>query len=927
MATNSYNLIAGNYPIWNRPGETHPAAWSFTNLGSVFGLTMDRSRNIYVTASSMTPPTVTVSGTTGSTLITYNYQSNIGTLGLNGQPLSAATATIASGTIYKLDATTGAATVFAQLPQQQITINYATAFSDFPSLLLTDGTRTLGPGLGNIDFDDWHDQFFVTNMEDGKIYRISSAGTTLSTFDFGTLDNGAVGMPALGERLYAVAFYNGRVYYSIWNNVTCPAGNCGNTGSNPYAFANSNKPLIRSVALDPTTGDFLPATDQLEWNGSDLLWGSAISDIDFNPEGQMVISQRTILREFSSYNHRSQVAILTGSSGSWTADVFMTGPAESPTNANRYGTEAYGGSDFGYFGSVPDSTVWYSSADMIRDGNIANGSQGPHGFAGTSIGSIAAGDFPDPRAVVPYDAAVTNPTSVDSKGSGGELDIMDDCMSLGSLVWRDVNDNGLVDMGEPGVPNVKVYLLASNGVTIIDSTITDVNGEILFSSLFAGDYMLELIPPAGFSSSTGSGFAMSTGTFEPAPDPDLMDTDSDDNGTIVGLRIRSAVISLREIKEPTGDGSLTDLIDITANNNANYAVDFGLLACGITDITFSNQSTCNDNGTPSNTADDWFTADLTVDFVMAPGTGTLDLSGDVQSGGGATSVAVGALGSATSYTFIGVRLDADGTASQITATFSADPTCTFSITNGPSVNNCSVPVGTFDLALTKALTSASTPLMVGDQVVFTLTVINQGTLNATNVSITDFIPTGLTLNDPNWTAVGNQATLNTPIPTVPAMSQISIDITFIINNQASGSISNSAEISGASGGVDNDSNPGNGTVGSSEDDFSLAAFFVCVLPELNTQNEISICKGSILDLASLVISHTGDDLEFYSTLSDAQNDTNAFSSSTVTPLVATNYFVKSVFNPEQTGCETIEKVTVFLRSANCVGISVSGPGN
>jgi hypothetical protein len=36
---------------------------------------------------------------------------------------------------------------------------------------------------------------------------------------------------------------------------------------------------------------------------------------------------------------------------------------------------------------------------------------------------------------------------------------------------------------------------------------------------------------------------------------------------------------LRETTEPTGDGTLTGLTDVTANNNGNYAVDFGLKKC------------------------------------------------------------------------------------------------------------------------------------------------------------------------------------------------------------------------------------------------------------------------------------------------------------------------------------------------------------
>ena len=50
---------------------------------------------------------------------------------------------------------------------------------------------------------------------------------------------------------------------------------------------------------------------------------------------------------------------------------------------------------------------------------------------------------------------------------------------------------------------------------------------------------------------------------------------------------------------------------------------------------------------------------------------------------------------------------------------------------------------TFDLALTKVL-STTGPIAAGDVVTFDITVINQGSLDATGVVITDYIPTGLT---------------------------------------------------------------------------------------------------------------------------------------------------------------------------------------
>ncbi|MBK9337386.1 MAG: hypothetical protein IPM98_12730 [Lewinellaceae bacterium] len=109
-------------------------------------------------------------------------------------------------------------------------------------------------------------------------------------------------------------------------------------------------------------------------------------------------------------------------------------------------------------------------------------------------------------------------------------------------------------------------------------------------------------------------------------------------------------------------------------------------ACSIASIAVSNISACNNNGTPNNPGDDTFTANVTVTYATPPASGNLNLSGD-----GTASVAVGSIG-ATSYTFTGVSMSADGTPIALTATFSADPVCTLTNNNaGSAPASCSAP--------------------------------------------------------------------------------------------------------------------------------------------------------------------------------------------------------------------------------------------
>nr|MBK9652317.1 DUF11 domain-containing protein [Bacteroidota bacterium] len=102
---------------------------------------------------------------------------------------------------------------------------------------------------------------------------------------------------------------------------------------------------------------------------------------------------------------------------------------------------------------------------------------------------------------------------------------------------------------------------------------------------------------------------------------------------------------------------------------------------------------------------------------------------------------------------------------------------------------------TYDLALTKVLSSAG-PFVPGDNVTFTISVFNQGTLDATNIQVSDYIPTGMTLNDANWTSAGGIATLNTPIASILKGGSTTVDITLRINQSYQGpTLINRAEIS------------------------------------------------------------------------------------------------------------------------------------
>ncbi len=108
-----------------------------------------------------------------------------------------------------------------------------------------------------------------------------------------------------------------------------------------------------------------------------------------------------------------------------------------------------------------------------------------------------------------------------------------------------------------------------------------------------------------------------------------------------------------------------------------------------------------------------------------------------------------------------------------------------------------INVQVYDLALTKKVNTVATdmPVYPWDDITYTIEVFNQGNLDASDITITDYTPTGLILNDASWTMVGGYPTYLVSGPIVPGGSK-EVDITFTISPSFTGtSFTNYSEIS------------------------------------------------------------------------------------------------------------------------------------
>ncbi|MEO8379578.1 MAG: hypothetical protein ABI779_07920 [Acidobacteriota bacterium] len=265
---NGWGVNSATPPPGNQPPKYNGPAgapWDSAHLGSVFGVDMDHLGNIYVSAS-----------------VAF---------------ISDAVASGGWGAVYKIDTGSGAISTFAQLPN-------------------TPDSSGQYPALGDIAFNCRRKEFYVTDMDDGRIYRIDMNRNKLSAYDHTTNTvtnntnaepNDPQGVAPLGERLWAVQVHDNRVYYSLWNE------DCGHKDPN-----RNNE--IWSVGLDPITGDFVPGTRKLEIKVPDLPTGNfsnPVSDIAFHRDGRMLIAERSMQDVSNVQYHSSRVLEYTCTKDGW----------------------------------------------------------------------------------------------------------------------------------------------------------------------------------------------------------------------------------------------------------------------------------------------------------------------------------------------------------------------------------------------------------------------------------------------------------------------------------------------------------------------------------------------------------------------------------------------------------------------------------
>ena len=455
--------------------------WSVNQIGNVYGTDIDNQGNMYAAASS----------NYGSGFLGSDATIRYGEIG-GGE-----NSVLAAGTVYKMDAVTGAPAVFVQLPQQETLIEHRDAeLNDNPI------DRTTGPGLGNIHYDRVNNQFFVSNFEDGRIYRIDSNGTILDSYDPGSVDNNSAGRPSIEETVYGLTvspdgsqlfFGQNRTVYSIDLNSdgSLPGTSTGNESYQSQSWTN----YAGATETPHTTIPDVPDITFTLQDGSTrtVPLDTIISDLDFLPTGELSIGGRTY-REgnlATSYNHGGHnfIATDTTTTGIYADRTEIQGFS---TNSQFGGDDGYGG--IGYSKQLDDSYDYvFSSGDIIEEA-------GPHGLA---IFPDTANNLTNTTEIVPRGAIGYGGLTVDAKGVGGDVDVFNPGSIQGNVSQDTTGDGN----GETNLSGVTLTLFNAAGTTPITdvdgnsiTATTDANGNFVFDNLFPGDYTVVQDQPPGLVS-------------------------------------------------------------------------------------------------------------------------------------------------------------------------------------------------------------------------------------------------------------------------------------------------------------------------------------------------------------------------------------------------------------------------------------------
>ena len=352
----------------------------------------------------------------------------------------------------------------------------------------------------------------------------------------------AAHLPGANDHTFDVGF----------NTTTAPVS-LGN-----YVWYDENSDGLQTAGESPVAGVTMTLTD-LSGNPVIDVSGSAVGPTTTDAAGHYM---------FSNLHPGSYKVVITYPTGmqATTANVGSDTSIDSSSTSATSAMIPAGGQDLTLdFGIVPTNGWNAYNATTTTTSTTVVGGGGSGSTSTTVVGGGSSSGSTSTTVAGSGSGTTTSTVSATTTSSIAPATVVPGGVSVGNLVWIDLNKDGIQDVGEPGITGVKLVLrdIAGRVVTDLDGktvgpTYTDANGFYYFSNLPVGQYEVSITYPLGYTpTKTGSGTTATDSSTDSAiskslPTPGMKDYTLD-FGVIV-----SAVIQEQVWIDTNGDGLLTN---------------------------------------------------------------------------------------------------------------------------------------------------------------------------------------------------------------------------------------------------------------------------------------------------------------------------------------------------------------------------------
>lgn len=456
-----------------------------------------------------------------------------------------------------------------------------------------------------------------------------------------------------------------------------------------------------------------------------------------------------------------------------------SGPGQTLTNATDFfWYDGYGQHDEVMVGAMAIQPGYKQVINVAYDNVFHMGSSATDGGSGPNAGFNIGGlvwlntdDGTYEKSIKLYDGVGTNLNF--GKGAGfGDVELLCDepPVEIGDFVWRDSDGDGIQDADEAGIENVSIELIDASNTNVVASAVTNADGHYIFSSASGVDttshkYNLNLI--------NGSHYQVRIANAE----------GSGQQSALNGLSVTNmnADASLHgDLRDSDGSRSSDSVIAMTLGSAGqnNHSYDFGFKAAQTCSINATaTVNACTNTGNDIDASNDVYTITLNV---SGENTSTHFNYSSTAAGIGENMIEF----SASPFTTPAIPIEGSGSPHTITVSDSSDSSCSSIIV--PAINKpltCSNAPSQVDLSLSKTVNVSAAAS--GDTIVYTITVNNSSSIDATGVVIRDPLPatkmTYVSDDGGSATTVDGSGVVMWNVDSIPAGESRSLNITVRVN--------------------------------------------------------------------------------------------------------------------------------------------------